>query len=105
MTEITYTPEQNAVISADTYASMLIVAGAGSGKTFTMTQRIIALIKQGVSPEKILGLTFTKAAATELLTRVSSQVYAHRAHTRQDEETDADSAFLKPEVYTYDAFF
>ena len=33
MTEITYTPEQNAVISADTYASMLIVAGAGSGKT------------------------------------------------------------------------
>ena len=42
MTEITYTPEQNAVISADTYASMLIVAGAGTGKKFTLTQRVFA---------------------------------------------------------------
>ncbi|WP_418969728.1 ATP-dependent DNA helicase [Alloscardovia omnicolens] len=110
MTEISYTPEQEKIISAQPDASMLIVAGAGSGKTFTMTQRIIELIKRGVSPEKILGLTFTNAAATELLTRVSAEVFAHRqqssvAHSDEEQLENADSAFLKPEVYTYDAFF
>ena len=40
-----------------------VVAVPGSGKTLTMTHRIGNLVKQGVSPESILGLTFTRNAA------------------------------------------
>ena len=83
-------PEQAAVLDAPTDADVLVVAGAGSGKTFTMTQRIIRLIERGVAPERILGLTFTRKAASELLSRVSAAVAG---------------SVLKPEVSTYDAFF
>ena len=55
---------------APTGDDVLVVAGAGSGKTYTMTRRIINLIAQGVPAERILGLTFTRKAASELLSRV-----------------------------------
>lgn len=100
--KFTDSPEQAAVVQAPSYADVVVVAGAGSGKTYTMTRRIITLIEQGVSPEKILGLTFTRKAASELLSRVSAAV------TRDQRERGLKSAnmtFLKPEVSTYDAFF
>ena len=75
------------------------MAGAGAGKTYTMTRRIITLIDQGISPEKILGLTFTRKAASALLSRVSAAV------TRNQAGRGTRVAFLKPEVYPYDAFF
>lgn len=66
--------EQQRIIDADADANVIVVAGAGSGKTFTMTERVIHLIHEGVPPEHILGLTFTNKAASELLSRVSKAV-------------------------------
>jgi DNA helicase-2/ATP-dependent DNA helicase PcrA len=48
---------------------LLALAGAGTGKTTTLTARVAWLIKQGLAPERMLLLTFTRRAAREMLTR------------------------------------
>ncbi len=95
--------EQKNVIEAPINQDVLIVAGAGSGKTYTMTRRVIHLIKSKVPPESILGLTFTNKAAAELLSRVSAEVSASGANGANG--ASGAKSFLKPEVMTYDAFF
>jgi DNA helicase-2/ATP-dependent DNA helicase PcrA len=50
---------------------LLIIAGAGAGKTKTLTHRILNLIVQGVEPTKILAITFTNKAAKEMKERVN----------------------------------
>jgi len=51
---------------------LLVVAGAGSGKTRTLAYRVSYLISQGVQPDRILLLTFTRRAAEEMLKRAAS---------------------------------
>ena len=51
--------------------SILVIAGAGSGKTKTLTYRVARLIEDGIAPNNILLLTFTKKAAAEMLSRAS----------------------------------
>lgn len=49
--------------------AILVIAGAGSGKTKTLTYRVARLIEDGINPKNILLLTFTKKAAQEMLSR------------------------------------
>ncbi len=62
------TEQLHAVVNGD--GACLVLAGAGSGKTRTITYRVAYLIEQGIQPSEILLLTFTNKAAREMLERV-----------------------------------
>ena len=63
---------QQAAATAAADRPLLIVAGAGTGKTHTLTARVAWLVDQGVRPERLLLLTFTRRAAREMLTRAQT---------------------------------
>ncbi|MER7166879.1 ATP-dependent DNA helicase [Micromonospora sp. NPDC000207] len=99
------TREQAEIISAPV-EPVLVVAGAGSGKTETMAARVVWLVANSyVRPEQILGLTFTRKAAGEL---------AHRVRTRLDQlirrlgrhgRNPADDPFAgEPTISTYHSY-
>ena len=71
-----FTPEQAQAINFP--GSVAISAGAGSGKTRVLAERVVRLIEQGVSPSAIAAVTFTEAAAAELRERIRRYV-EHRA--------------------------
>ena len=66
-------PEQ-AAAAAHGDGPLLIIAGAGTGKTRTLVYRVAHLIERGVRPERILLLTFTRRAAQEMLSRAERLV-------------------------------
>ncbi|MDN5754883.1 MAG: UvrD-helicase domain-containing protein, partial [Micrococcaceae bacterium] len=96
------TAEQAAIISSE-LAPMLVIAGAGSGKTATMADRVVWLVANGlVRPDEILGVTFTRKAAGELAQRIRAQL-ARLAESGIVPPGD-DDAPLEPEVSTYHSY-
>src|ERR1700742_4019917 len=65
--------EQFAAVTAKP-GPILVIAGAGSGKTRTLTYRVAYLIENGIAPQNILLLTFTNKAAREMLDRVAALI-------------------------------
>lgn len=66
-------PQQCAAVTAPP-GPALVIAGAGSGKTRTLTYRVAYLIENGISPQNVLLLTFTNKAAREMLDRVAGLI-------------------------------
>src|SRR5690242_16169452 len=69
-------PEQRAAVEHDIGAAasrpLLVVAGAGSGKTNTLAHRVARLIMAGADPQRILLLTFSRRAANEMTQRAGN---------------------------------
>src|SRR5699024_2087415 len=106
------TEAQTAVTEAP-LAPMLVVAGAGSGKTETRASRVVWLIANGiVEPRQVLGLTFTRKAAHELTERIGARLGALAAALRAEglapprglERGGDDLVGQRPLVHTYNGF-
>lgn len=115
------TDEQRAVIEHPLAGSTLVIAGAGSGKTETMANRVVWLVANGLAePDSVLGLTFTRKAAGELRERIVGSLGAFvarlgdlgelgelsetelaRAHELRDRLSDG---LELPDVSTYNSF-
>src|SRR3954451_15106077 len=103
--------EQFAAITAPLEPAV-VVAGAGSGKTTVMAARVVYLVASGqVTPDQVLGLTFTTKAASELATRIRVALReagilrppgARRA-AQHEEDEGADNP-EDPTVATYNAY-
>lgn len=77
--------------------NMIVSAGAGSGKTSTLTDRIIGIIKDGTSINNLLVLTFTNAASNEMKERIRRALVKEKMF---DELTYLDSSY----ICTFDSF-
>ncbi|MGY1721961.1 ATP-dependent helicase [Blastococcus sp. SYSU DS0533] len=104
---LSYAPsdEQAGVVSAPADRPLVVVAGAGSGKTETMAARVSYLVANRiVEPEAILGLTFTRKAASELNERVRLRLGALARHPETEEDLRERLAIAQPTVSTYHGY-
>ena len=75
MVDLLYGLNDSQLLAVQDYDGvMLIIAGAGTGKTKTITHRVANIINHGVAPSQILMLTFTNKAANEMKSRINSLV-------------------------------
>ena len=79
---------QNQLVASDPARSTWLTANAGSGKTRVLTDRVARLLLRGAAPERILCLTYTRAAATEMQNRLLARLgeWAMLPHDRLRDE-------------------
>jgi len=92
--------QQRAIITAPADRPALVVAGAGAGKTETMSLRAAWLVAHEVPASEILGLTFTRKAAGELAERMRRFIDRVRSRTAEPGDEDLDL----PVVATYNSW-
>ncbi|MFE4077896.1 ATP-dependent helicase [Paenarthrobacter sp. YIM B13468] len=104
------TAEQASII-ASSLTPRLVIAGAGSGKTATMADRVVWLVANGwVRPEEVLGVTFTRKAAGELASRIRAKLATlQRIATEDDGSVGFPEGLLgaddlEPKVSTYHSY-
>ena len=100
------TDEQRAIIESKEFGPTVIIAGAGSGKTETMSQRVLWLVANGiVRPDEILGLTFTRKAASELATRIRQRLHQLRkVGLLPKDEENGQNLDISVDVSTYHSY-
>ena len=92
-----WTKEQEDAIYKDN-SNIIVSAGAGSGKTAVLSERVLRKLKSGVSISNLLILTFTKAAAHEMKERIKSRIKS--IPELKDELLKVDSAYIT----TFDSY-
>ncbi len=83
-------PEQAEAVTAED-SPLLVLAGAGTGKTLTLAHRVAHLVASGTDPGRILLLTFTRRAATEMLGRVDGILRRLERAEHSQDDTSAKS--------------
>ena len=100
MKKIEYTAVQKRIIDEPS-SNMLISAGAGSGKTFVLTQRVINLLKnKNYKLKEMIILTFTDLAASEMKSRIIDELSKENKQELEDELKHIDEASIQ----TFDSF-
>ncbi|VAV99380.1 FIG061771: ATP-dependent nuclease subunit A [hydrothermal vent metagenome] len=92
------TAEANQQLAADPRGSAVVEANAGSGKTHVLINRVTRILLDGAAPEQILCVTFTKAAASEMLNRLFGVL--GRFSILPDAELGAELTKLDPHAPT-----
>ena len=91
-----WTEEQTAAITLDG-SNIIVSAGAGSGKTAVLSERVLRKVKDGINIDKLLVLTFTNAAAAEMKDRIRKKL---KENDFNEQLTKLDSAYIT----TFDAY-
>ena len=89
-------PAANQRLASDPAASVWVAASAGTGKTKVLTERILALLLEGIAPERILALTFTKTAAAEMASRIAEVLGLWAAMAEADLEKEIAALLGRP---------
>ena len=92
-----WTEEQLEAINHDN-ENIIVSAGAGSGKTAVLTERVIRKLKSGIHIDELLVLTFTKAAAGEMKERIRKAIKKDK--TLKEELDRIDNAYIT----TFDSY-